>query len=192
MTGKKKKKTLRNPLIPLLGILLAFVVVGASFSGCLNTGSDRIRVAIDAAYGGSDYTAFTCAAKLDGKIYLYGRLWHQSVDRVLPEIIALADRFQCWPLYCEQNGDKGFLMKEIRRMDRWAKTYTEHENKMIKIGTYLRKHWPHIRFLTGTDPEYIDQILDYNPSAAHDDAPDSAACVCRLLDSGTGWGCRWT
>ena len=93
---------------------------------------------------------------------------------------------------CEQNGDKGFLMKEIRRMDRWAKTYTEHENKMIKIGTYLRKHWPHIRFLTGTDPEYIDQILDYNPSAAHDDAPDSAACVCRLLDSGTGWGCRWT
>ena len=147
---------------------------------------------IDAAYGGGDGTAFTCGARVDDTIYLYGRLWHQSVDRVLPEIIALADRFQCWPLYCEQNGDKGFLMKEIRRMDRWAKTYTEHENKMIKIGTYLRKHWPHIRFLTGTDPEYIDQILDYNPSAAHDDAPDSAACVCRLLDSGTGWGCRWT
>ena len=58
MTGKKKKKTLRNPLIPLLAVLLAFVVIGAAFSGCLNTGSDRIRVAIDAAYGG-DQTGYT-------------------------------------------------------------------------------------------------------------------------------------
>jgi hypothetical protein len=39
-------------------------------------------------------------------------------------------------------------------------------------------------FLEGTDPEYIDQILDYTENAEHDDAPDSAACICRILDEG--------
>jgi hypothetical protein len=54
-------------------------------------------------------------------------------------------------------------------------------NKYIKITTFLRKWWPRIVFLEGTDPEYIDQILDYTE---HDDAADSAACVCRILDEG--------
>jgi hypothetical protein len=36
--------------------------------------------------------------------------------------------------------------------------------------------------VSGTDLAYIDQILDYTEQADHDDAPDSAACVCRILD----------
>ena len=31
---------------------------------------------IDAAYGGEDYTAFTCCQMAGGKIYIYGKLWH--------------------------------------------------------------------------------------------------------------------
>lgn len=31
---------------------------------------------------------------------------------------------------------------------------------------------------------YIDQILDYTENAEHDDAPDSAACICRILERG--------
>ena len=137
---------------------------------------------IDAAYGGRDYTAFTCAAKKDDKIYLYGRLWHKHVDKVLDEIIAEADRFRCWPLYCEDNADKGFLKKQIREKDRWASTYTEKQNKVIKITTYLRKWWPNIVFIRGTDPDYINQIMDYTEQAEHDDAPDSAAVCCRHWD----------
>ena len=57
-------------------------------------------------------------------------------------------------------------------------------NKFMKICTYLKRWWPKIVFLEGTDPEYIDQILDYTEHAEHDDAPDSAACVCRILDKG--------
>ena len=34
-------------------------------------------------------------------------------------------------------------------------------------------------FLNGTDKAYIAQILSYTRDADHDDAPDSAACVCR-------------
>ena len=39
---------------------------------------------IDAAFGGSDYTAFTCAQKqANGSIVMYGRLWHKDVGSVL-------------------------------------------------------------------------------------------------------------
>ena len=137
---------------------------------------------LDAAYGGDDFTAFTCGQRIGDTLYLYGRIWHTHVSNVLAVIMDEADRLLCWPMYCESNGDKGFLKKEIRARDRYAKDYSEHENKVIKISSYLRKWWPNIVWLEGTDPEYIDQIMDYTENAAHDDAPDSAACICRILD----------
>ena len=60
---------------------------------------------------------------------------------------------------------------------------------MIKIQTYLKQAWGRIRFLTGTDREYIDQILDYTEYAEHDDAPDSAATVCRYYAT-YRWGSK--
>ena len=140
---------------------------------------------IDAAYGGRDFTAFTCAKRTGNKIYLYGRIWHKPVDAVLDECILETDRLLCWPLHCEDNGDKGFLYKEIRHRGKWAKSYSENQNKFIKISTYLKKWWPNIIFLRGTDPDYINQIMDYTEHAEHDDAPDSAACCCRY------WDPRW-
>jgi len=137
---------------------------------------------VDAAYGGSDYTAFTCARRRGDTLYLYGKLWHKDVNRCYDEMVAVADRFLCWPLYCEDNGDKGLVKKNMGERDRYAKTYTEHLNKYIKITDYLRRWWPRIVFLEGTDPEYISQIMDYTEHADHDDAPDSAACVCRILE----------
>ncbi len=136
---------------------------------------------LDCAYGGSDSTAFTCARLRGNTLYLYGRLWHAHVNRVLDECIAEADRHLCWPLYCEDNGDHGFVVTEIRRRDHFGKTYHEDQNKFVKISTYLQYWWPNIRFIEGTDPEYIAQIMDYTPDADHDDAPDSAACCCRIL-----------
>ena len=107
---------------------------------------------IDAAYGGEDYTALTCASRRGDTLYLYGRLWRAHVDT------------------------------EIR--NRWyeATIYAEHQNKYLKISTYLRKWWKNIVFLDGTDREYIAQIMDYTEDAEHDDAPDSAAVVCRALE----------
>ena len=77
-----------------------------------------------------------------------------------------------------------FLKKEINRrpgLSVWTKTYTESQNKKIKIETYLKQAWEKIRFLEGTDRAYIDQILDYTEYAQHDDAPDSAATMCRFF-----------
>lgn len=137
---------------------------------------------IDAAYGGEDYTALTCAARVGDKIYLYGRLWHGHVDTVLDAAMAECDRLMCGPIYCETNGDKGYLAKEIRARGGTAHPYAEKQNKYIKISSYLKKWWENICVLEGTDQAYIDQIMDYTEDAEHDDAPDSAACICRILD----------
>ena len=137
---------------------------------------------LDAAYGGADGTALTLARRRGDTIFLYGRLWHAHVDTVVDEVQAECRRFCCGPVYCERNADRGYLARELRRRGIPASGYTERENKFIKIGTYLRKWWNHIVLVRGTDPAYLTEILDYTQEAAHDDAPDSAASACRLLD----------
>ena len=138
---------------------------------------------IDAAYGGEDYTALTCAKRQGDTIYLYGRLWRAHVDTVLGAALAECARFRCAPVYCESNGDKGYLARQIREEGGVARVYAETMNKIVKISSYLRKWWGNIVFLRGTDEAYIGQIVDYNEEAAHDDAPDSAASACRILDA---------
>ena len=137
---------------------------------------------IDAAYGGGDYTALTCGTRRGDRLYLYGRLWRAHVDTVLDAALAECRRLQCAPVYCENNGDKGYLAREIVRRGHKASTYSERENKYAKISTFLRKWWRNITWLNGTDPGYIAQIMDYTEDADHDDAPDSAACLCRYFD----------
>lgn len=137
---------------------------------------------IDAAYDGEDYTALTCARRRGDTIYLYGKLWRAHVDTVLDKALADCNRLRCAPIYCETNGDKGYLGREMKRAGAQVRLYKEAMNKYQKIATYLRKWWKSIVILDGTDPAYIQQIMDYSEEAAHDDAPDSAACICRLLD----------
>lgn len=137
---------------------------------------------IDAAYSGEDYTAFTCGKRVGDTLYLYGRLWRAHVDTLMGSILADCDRLMCSPIWCETNGDKGYLSRELRRRGAETHPYPEKQNKYFKISTYLRKWWGQVVFVSGTDRAYIDQILDYTEQADHDDAPDSAACVCRILD----------
>lgn len=137
---------------------------------------------IDAAYGGEDFTALTCAARDGDTLYLYGRLWRGHVDTLMDAITDECDRLMCGPVYCETNGDKGYLSRELRRRGMQTHPYVEKQNKYNKISTFLRKWWGKVVFVRGTDAAYIDQIMDYNEQAEHDDAPDSAACVCRILD----------
>jgi hypothetical protein len=81
----------------------------------------------------------------------------------------------------ETNADKGMVAKEIKRLGIRTATYAESMNKHIKIVTYLKAIWKDVTFVAGTDDEYIEQICDYNEDADHDDAPDSCACLARLL-----------
>lgn len=141
---------------------------------------------IDAAYGGEDYTAFTCGKRTGDTLYLYGRMWSGHVDTVLEKIIADCQRLKCGPIMCESNSDKNFLAKEIIAKGFKARPYTERENKYHKIAEYLRKWWGNIVWLEGTDRDYIAQIMDYTEDAEHDDACDSASCICRYYDRRSG------
>ena len=136
---------------------------------------------IDASYGGSDYTAFTIAKKMNGKYYLFGKLWDKAVDEVMDEIINYRKMFLAGKIYCETNADKGYLAKALREKGERVVTYSESMNKYMKIVTHLKGDWSNVVFIKGTDEAYIDQILDYNEFAEHDDAPDSASCVIRIL-----------
>ena len=137
---------------------------------------------IDAAYGGEDFTAYTCGKRLGDTIYLYGKLWRGHVDTVIDKCIQTSKELLCAPIYCETNADKGYLAKEIAERGFSASSYSEFENKHMKISSFLRKWWKNIVFLDGTDKAYIAQIMSYTEGAPHDDAPDSAACVCRYYD----------
>lgn len=138
---------------------------------------------IDAAYGGEDFTAFTATKKSEGKYYIYGRLWHEAVDKVMDKIINERKRLLAGKIWCEKNGDKGYLAKALREKGERVVDYHEDTNKYIKIVTHLKGDWKNVVFVEGTDPDYIEQILDYNENAEHDDAPDSASCTIRLLHS---------
>lgn len=139
---------------------------------------------IDAAFGGSDYTALTIANRRNGVYYVYGRLWHKGIDDCFDEILRQHKRFNSGRLHVEDNGDKGYTGKECRKRGANPVTiYHEDMNKFIKITTYLKKAWKDIVFVEGTDADYIDQICDYNENAEHDDAPDSCASIVRIYES---------
>ena len=136
---------------------------------------------IDAAFGGSDGTAFTIMNKRDGKYYIFGKLWHKHVENCYDDIKRYYNAFMCGKMPIEDNGDKGFTARDLKKQGIRAYTYHESMNKHIKITTYLLKIWDDVIFVDGTDQEYIDQICDYNEDAEHDDAPDSASSLARLM-----------
>ena len=139
---------------------------------------------IDAAYDGEDGTAYTIFHKLsDGRIIGFGKRWDKHVDDCLGEIGVYHKMLRAGSISCEKNADKGYLAKELRGLKYSVNTYDESMNKFVKISTYLRSNWKNIIWLEDTDPEYINEILDYSENAEHDDSPDSAASLLRKMEN---------
>lgn len=139
---------------------------------------------IDAAYDGADGTAYTIMKKLsDGRIIGFGKRWDKHVDDCLGEIGVYHKMLRAGSISCEKNADKGYLAKELRGLGYAVNPYDETMNKFVKISTYLRSNWKNIIWLEDTDPEYINEILDYSENAEHDDSPDSAASLLRKMEN---------
>lgn len=134
---------------------------------------------IDAAYGGSDYTAFTILKVRDGKNYVFGKTWKKHVDDCLDSIISYREQFNAGRIACENNADKGYLAKELRGRGERTSEYHEKMNKHLKIITYLKREWLDTYFVEGTDEDYIKMVTDYTEEAEHDDCPDSLASLIR-------------
>jgi len=136
---------------------------------------------IDAAYHGEDYTAYSLVCIHDGKYYVFGKIWRKHIDDVLDEILTIHHGFKAGKIYCEENGDKGYLGRDLRKRGERVVIYSESMNKYVKITSYLKFEWENVIFVKGTDPEYINQICDFNDNAEHDDAPDSLASLIRAI-----------
>jgi hypothetical protein len=134
---------------------------------------------VDAAYDGEDWTALTVLRITNGKVYIYGRTWRKHVEDCYDEIMAIYKHFMCGKLWIEDNGDKGFVARDLKKNGLRTVSYHEDMNKFLKISTYLKKAWKYVEFVDGTDEEYISMITDYNENAEHDDCPDSAASALR-------------
>lgn len=160
--------------IPSEDVIFTNPITGAPDSMVLNG-----WMHLDSAFYGEDFTAWTIAAEHDGKLYVYGKMRRKHVEDCYEKIHNDYDRFLVPKILNEKNADKGYVANDLRRLDMKVGTYNEHENKYIKIVTYLKGRWCDIIFTEGTDPEYIKQITDYYEDAEHDDAPDSLASLIR-------------
>ena len=136
---------------------------------------------LDSAFYGEDYTAFTVMNYCNGNLYVLGKIWRKHVEDCYDDIIGLWETHLCGKLYTELNADKGMVARDLKNRGVRTVTYSEDMNKHIKISTYLKAVWKFVIFVEGTDPEYIEQICDYTEDADHDDAPDSCACLARIM-----------
>lgn len=186
---EEKIEELRKNMIPSLfacnyelRIIASDDVVFAS----PQTGSDMSLVEqgtahIDAAYHGEDFTAYTVAKIHDGKYYVFGKLWRKHVNDVLDQILDIHHNLMGGKIYCEDNGDKGYLGRDLRKKGERVIIYSETMNKYLKITSYLKFEWENVIFVKGTDEAYINQICDFNDTVEHDDAPDSLASLIRIM-----------
>jgi hypothetical protein len=142
---------------------------------------------IDAAYGGEDGSVLTIIKDMGDKLIVLGKRRNKHIDDCLDDFLTIKRHYLGGSIDCEDNGDKGYLAKEIRNKGDIANTYHEDMNKYIKISTYLKKWWKNIVFLEDTDPDYINEILDYTENAEHDDSPDSLASIIRRLKGKSKW-----
>ena len=135
----------------------------------------------DAAYWGEDTTAFTILKKHGDKLYVLGKMWEKHVDNCMDMIDMYHKQYMCQKMWNERNADKGYLAQKFRQRGITVVSYDENENKYIKITSYLKFEWKNIVFVKGTDEKYIQQIVDFNENADHDDCADSLASLIRAV-----------
>ena len=143
------------------------------------------RAQIDCAYGGSDTVALTimCYDK-ERRLHAYGKIFKGHVQDHYWEIQELLRKYKAGTLYNETNGDKGYFIKEFKQYWNAIVGYHEGMNKHVKIVTYLKKEWADIIWDDETDPDYMEQIVDYQEGQEPDDAPDSASSLIREFNRG--------
>ena len=145
---------------------------------------------IDCAFGGDNYTALTIMNddKLSGNYYAFGIVWQKHVQKCYGEIKKYIKEFRVDATFLEDNADKGYVEQELGTIGIFTHGYHEQQNKNVKISTWLYDAWDKIFWLKGvngiteTDPEYLNQILDYIEDFEPDDAPDSCASLIREVE----------
>ena len=158
------------------------VKINTQFKG-INFEEDQTRIynglaIVDKSFGGVDSTALTIGNKIGDEYVLFGKKWNKHIDLCINEINLYCKLYRCGTVYTENNDDKGYTAKNNKNFAE----YHESMNKHFKIMTYLYSNWPNVRWIKTTDHAFINQIQAYEEKAVHDDCPDSAASLIRLLE----------
>lgn len=143
---------------------------------------------IDAGFDGDHYCGLTILSPLDNldpclakQFQGIGFVYPGNVKAWVKEIARYYRKYKCQYIFCETNPDKGYLANQLQNEGLRVRTYAETENKHIKISTNLFEYWDKIGWSPDTDPEYLNQILDYREKSEPDDAPDSCASLIREI-----------
>ena len=78
------------------------------------------------------------------------------------------------------------LTSEIWHKAELSQRGVRHCQLLSRYNRTCQNSQANIVWLEGTDPQYLDQIMDYTDDAEHDDAPDSASVVCRFYNNKRG------
>lgn len=143
---------------------------------------------IDCAYGGDDSTSLSIGGfDYDNfNTVVYGRRWDKiPIDKNYLEVAEILWSCGCTKLWLEKNADKGLMGDKFRELGFDVESYHESMNKHTKIVSTIRPFWresgnevlPCVQFVEETDENYLSQIYDYKKGVAHDDCPDSLACL---------------
>ena len=136
--------------------------------------------------------ALTLMCKHNKQLHAKGFLFTRNIEDCYNKLVDIMILHRAKMVYLEDNSDKGLAATQFRKGDKEsgrppfpAVDYHESENKHIKILAYLYKPWKNIYWARDTDPEYLNQIIDYEEGEEPDDCPDSAATLCRIMGEGT-------
>lgn len=158
------------------------------------TSAARIRCVghLDAAFGGADTNALTFMSRISerpGHVQAIGFHYAGHVNNFLDRIEAEYRKRRCNRLWIETNADKGATGEKLRNRGLNVKDYFEDQNKHIKISTFLYDGWGKIEWDYNTDPEYMEQIVDYQEGNDMDHAPDSASSLWKheFFEGATGY-----
>ena len=139
---------------------------------------------LDPAYKGDNTTALSIGAKTLTDVIVTGYVWNQPITDLYQIIVNILKQRNCGTMYIETNADKGLSAIEFMKIYPAIIEVNEKENKHVRILTHAKGAWNKIKFDEKIQPEYINQILDYQEGQDPDDAPDSLAGLCRELRLG--------
>lgn len=138
---------------------------------------------LDAAFDGDHTCALTILARKGDGYQGVGYVYPGNVKDWLGFVKSACDRFKVQSLWMETNADKGYTADRLKALGvpvSQRTQYAETMNKHVKISTYLYEAWPLIEWDEDeTDPEYLEQVVDYREGQEPDDAPDSGASLIR-------------
>jgi hypothetical protein len=139
---------------------------------------------LDTAFGGGDTCALTLGQKTESGFQAVGFSYAGHIERWEDKVVALCERYKVKRLYVENNADKGAAGKRLNQLAGVSLRivdYAENMNKEIKIATYLYQVWGKLVWGRETEPEYMEQVMDWAMGGTGlDDAPDSAASLFKL------------